>query len=70
MHREPDADDDAIRIPIEDSIDLHAFHPRDIKSVVDEYITAAHQAGLREVRVIHGRGTHSESEPSLMKREV
>jgi DNA-nicking Smr family endonuclease len=44
------------RIPIEDSIDLHAFHPRDITSVVDEYITAAHAAGLREVRLIHGRG--------------
>jgi DNA-nicking Smr family endonuclease len=49
-------DDAATRVPIEDSIDLHAFHPRDIKSVVDEYITAAHAAGLREVRLIHGRG--------------
>ena len=45
-----------VRIPIEDAIDLHAFHPCDIKSVVDEYVTAAHAAGLREVRVIHGRG--------------
>jgi DNA-nicking Smr family endonuclease len=44
------------RVPIEDSIDLHAFAPRDIKSVVEEYITAAHDAGLREVRLIHGRG--------------
>jgi DNA-nicking Smr family endonuclease len=43
-------------IPIEDSIDLHAFAPRDIKSVVEEYINAAHEAGLREVRLIHGRG--------------
>ena len=47
---------DTHHIPIEDSIDLHAFHPRDIKSLVDEYITAAHAAGLREVRLIHGRG--------------
>ena len=43
-------------IPIEDSIDLHTFHPRDIPSVVDEYIRAAHERGLREVRLIHGRG--------------
>jgi DNA-nicking Smr family endonuclease len=43
-------------IPIEDSIDLHAFHPRDIPSVVEEYVNAAHEAGLREVRLIHGRG--------------
>ena len=44
------------RLPIEDSIDLHTFDPRDIKSVVEEYVAAAHAAGLREVRVIHGRG--------------
>ena len=44
------------RIPIEDSIDLHAFAPRDVVSVVEEYVTAAHEAGLREVRLIHGRG--------------
>jgi DNA-nicking Smr family endonuclease len=43
-------------IPIEDSLDLHTFTPRDIPSVVDEYIRAAHERGLREVRLIHGRG--------------
>ena len=45
-----------MKIPIEDSLDLHAFSPRDVQSVVEEYITAAHEAGLREVRLIHGRG--------------
>ena len=44
------------RIPIEGALDLHAFAPRDIKSVVDEYVNAAHDAGLGEVRLIHGRG--------------
>ena len=43
-------------IPIEDRLDLHAFAPRDVRSVVEEYVHAAHQAGLREVRLIHGRG--------------
>ena len=38
------------------SLDLHAFAPRDVASVVAEYVTAAHEAGLREVRLIHGRG--------------
>jgi DNA-nicking Smr family endonuclease len=55
----PDDDreaDDAHRVPIEDAIDLHAFQPRDIKSVVEEYVTAAFEVGLREVRLIHGRG--------------
>ena len=45
-----------VRIPIEAEIDLHAFAPADIRSVVDEYVNAAADAGLREVRLIHGRG--------------
>ena len=44
------------RVPIEDSLDLHPFQPRDIRSVVEEYLRAAHEAGFREVRLIHGRG--------------
>jgi DNA-nicking Smr family endonuclease len=50
------SDDEIHPIPIEETLDLHTFAPRDIKSVVDEYVTAAHAAGLREVRLIHGRG--------------
>jgi DNA-nicking Smr family endonuclease len=45
-----------LKLPIENSIDLHTFRPADIKSVVEEYVNAAHAAGLREVRLIHGRG--------------
>ena len=48
--------DEPLRIPIEHELDLHAFPPRDIASVVDEYVDAAAAAGLREVRVVHGRG--------------
>ena len=44
-------------VPIERDLDLHAFAPRDIPSVVDEYLSAAAAAGFREVRLIHGRGT-------------
>jgi dsDNA-specific endonuclease/ATPase MutS2 len=45
-----------VRIPIEREIDLHAFAPRDIPSVVSEYVDAAFDSGLREVRLVHGRG--------------
>jgi len=45
-----------MKIPIEATLDLHAFEPRDIRSVVEEYVAAAHEAGLREIRLIHGRG--------------
>jgi DNA-nicking Smr family endonuclease len=45
-----------VRIPIEAELDLHTFAPRDVASVVEEYVNEAHASGLREVRLIHGRG--------------
>jgi DNA-nicking Smr family endonuclease len=45
-----------VRIPIEAELDLHTFEPRDVASVVEEYVNEAHASGLREVRLIHGRG--------------
>ena len=49
-------DDEPIQVPIEDALDLHSFGPRDVASVVEEYLRAAHERGFREVRIIHGRG--------------
>ena len=43
-------------VPIEDSIDLHTFQPREVGVVVEEYLYQAVQRGFREVRIIHGRG--------------
>jgi DNA-nicking Smr family endonuclease len=43
-------------LPIEDSIDLHTFQPREIEIVVEEYLFQAVQRRFREVRIIHGRG--------------
>ena len=43
-------------IPIEDSIDLHTFSPKEIPSVVEEYLEECKHLGLGEVRIIHGRG--------------
>ncbi len=45
-----------IELPIEDSIDLHSFLPREVGSVVEEYLYQAVLKGYREVRIIHGRG--------------
>jgi DNA-nicking Smr family endonuclease len=43
-------------VPIEPELDLHPFAPRDIPSVVEAYLEAAHEAGYEQVRLIHGRG--------------
>jgi len=48
--------DEPLRIPIEAELDLHAFQPRDIPSVVEEYLNEAYAVGLTEVRLVHGRG--------------
>ena len=56
MADEDDPFPDAVVVPIEDVLDLHPFAPRDVPAVVDDYLHAAHAAGFREVRLIHGRG--------------
>jgi hypothetical protein len=45
-----------VEVPVEDSIDLHSFPPRDVPDVVDAYLEAAVEKGFTEVRLIHGRG--------------
>ena len=49
-------DAEPVRVPIATELDLHTFAPADIPSVVDEYLHAAQEAGLSEIRLIHGRG--------------
>ena len=43
-------------VPIDGTLDLHTFKPRDITSVVEEYVIESHSQGLVELRFIHGRG--------------
>ena len=49
-------DPDPLPLPIDGTLDLHAFAPADVRSVVEEYVNEAHAAGLHEIRIIHGRG--------------
>jgi dsDNA-specific endonuclease/ATPase MutS2 len=49
-------DDDVVVMPIEDSLDLHTFQPRDVLAVVADYLEEAAKRGFPEVRLIHGRG--------------
>src|SRR5262245_52164882 len=47
---------DPVPLPIESVLDLHAFQPKEVASVVEEYLSEARRAGFGEVRIIHGRG--------------
>lgn len=48
--------EEPIKLPVEDHIDLHPFQPKDIPSVLMEFIEQSRQAGFHEVRLIHGKG--------------
>lgn len=43
-------------LPIEGELDLHAFAPRDVVSVVEEYLRECRARGVMEARLVHGRG--------------
>ena len=45
-----------VKIPIEDWIDLHTFSPREIPSLLEDYLTECQNKGFLEVRIIHGKG--------------
>jgi len=49
-------DDDPVVVPIGPELDLHSFLPREVASVVAEFVTGAASAGLTRVRIVHGRG--------------
>ena len=57
-------------LPIEDSIDLHTFQPKEVAVVVEEYLYQAVQKRLREVRIIHGKGIGVQREivQSILRR--
>ena len=49
-------DQRAVQIPIEGVLDLHTFHPRDVPSLLKEYLEACKEEGMYSVRIIHGKG--------------
>lgn len=40
-------------------LDLHTFHPKDVKDLVPDYIAECRKQGIFQVRIIHGKGTGS-----------
>jgi DNA-nicking Smr family endonuclease len=45
-----------VHIPIEDWIDLHTFSPKEIPSLLEEYLLECQKRGFKEVRIVHGKG--------------
>lgn len=45
-----------VEIPLGDVLDLHGFPPRDVLAIVTDWLDQVHAAGIRAVRIIHGKG--------------
>ncbi len=50
-------DDVAQPIPIDGTLDLHTFAPREVKELVPEYLRECRTRGILHVRIVHGKGT-------------
>ncbi len=45
-----------VELPVTDVLDLHSFRPAEVPDLVREYLDAAYEKGLRELRIVHGKG--------------
>ena len=54
---EEERDASPVELPVDGVLDLHMFHPRDVRDLVPEYLEECRKRGITRVRIIHGKGT-------------
>lgn len=47
---------DAVVVPIDGILDLHTFNPKELRSLIGDYLEACREKGIVNVRIIHGKG--------------
>ena len=52
-----DSGETPVPLPITGELDLHTFDPRDLGELIPAYLDECAARGLREVRIVHGKGT-------------
>ncbi len=43
-------------LEIDGILDLHAFAPKDLKTLIPDYLEECHKKGITEIKLIHGKG--------------
>lgn len=49
--------DAPVPLPITGELDLHTFRPADLGDLIPAYLNECATRGIRDVRIIHGKGT-------------
>jgi DNA-nicking Smr family endonuclease len=47
---------DEVELPINGTLDLHYFHPRDVADLIANYLDECRKRGIYQVRIVHGKG--------------
>jgi len=70
MEEDNISEPEPVEIPINGVLDLHTFHPRDVKDLLPDYLHECRKKGILEVRVIHGKGSGAlrETVRAILKR--
>ena len=45
-----------VAVPIDGTLDLHTFNPRELPDLLNEYLSVCKEKGILQVRIIHGKG--------------
>jgi DNA-nicking Smr family endonuclease len=53
---EENPEEGPIELPIDGELDLHLFAPRDVPSLVSDYLDECRARGILHVRIVHGKG--------------
>jgi DNA-nicking Smr family endonuclease len=49
-------DDQPVEFPIDGTLDLHTFSPKDVKDLIPDYIEECLKRGITQLRIVHGKG--------------